>query len=82
MTLVDHGFRLPSALDNWPMKFDEWEAKNNQICVITCFRRLVIAEVGQRIRTRAIHWYDLQLDRWVLKKSLFIATNSDRYMMN
>jgi len=24
-TLVDYGFRLPSALDNRPMKFDEWE---------------------------------------------------------
>ena len=35
MTLVDHGFRLPSALDNRPMKFDEWEAKNNQICFVS-----------------------------------------------
>ncbi len=26
-TLVNHGFRLPSVLDNRPMKFDEWEAK-------------------------------------------------------
>ncbi|MGH9360279.1 MAG: DEAD/DEAH box helicase family protein, partial [Thermoanaerobaculia bacterium] len=24
-TLVGHGFRLPSALDNRPMRFDEWE---------------------------------------------------------
>jgi excinuclease ABC subunit B len=24
MTLIDHGFRLPSALDNRPLKFDEW----------------------------------------------------------
>ncbi|WP_459554759.1 excinuclease ABC subunit UvrB [Lacunimicrobium album] len=28
-TLVDHGFRLPMALDNRPMKFDEWNAKRN-----------------------------------------------------
>ena len=35
MTLVDHGFRLPSALDNRPMKFDEWEAKNKQICFVS-----------------------------------------------
>jgi excinuclease ABC subunit B len=27
-TLVEHGFRLPSALDNRPMKFEEWEAKD------------------------------------------------------
>ncbi len=26
-TLVEHGFRLPSALDNRPLKFEEWEAK-------------------------------------------------------
>ena len=25
-TLVEHGFRLPSALDNRPLKFDEWRA--------------------------------------------------------
>lgn len=25
-TLVEYGFRLPSALDNRPMRFDEWEA--------------------------------------------------------
>ena len=26
-TLVEHGFRLPSALDNRPLKFEEWEAR-------------------------------------------------------
>lgn len=26
-TLVEHGFRLPSALDNRPMRFDEWEKR-------------------------------------------------------
>jgi excinuclease ABC subunit B len=25
MTLVEHGFRLPSALDNRPLKYEEWE---------------------------------------------------------
>ena len=29
-TLVDYGFRLPSALDNRPLKFDEFEAKMRQ----------------------------------------------------
>ena len=29
-TLVDHGFRLPSALDNRPFRFEEWEKKINQ----------------------------------------------------
>ena len=32
--LVDYGFRLPSALDNRPLKFDEFESKINQmICI-------------------------------------------------
>lgn len=30
MTLVEHGFRLPSALDNRPMRFDEWEKRLTQ----------------------------------------------------
>jgi excinuclease ABC subunit B len=29
--LVDFGFRLPSALDNRPLTFDEWEAALNQV---------------------------------------------------
>jgi len=29
-TLVDYGFRLPAALDNRPLKFDEFEALENQ----------------------------------------------------
>jgi excinuclease ABC subunit B len=29
-TLVDYGFRLPSALDNRPLNFDEFSAKQNQ----------------------------------------------------
>jgi excinuclease ABC subunit B len=27
-TLVEHGFRLPSAMDNRPLKFPEWEERN------------------------------------------------------
>jgi len=34
-TLVEHGFRLPCALDNRPMKFDEWEAKINQVVFVS-----------------------------------------------
>jgi excinuclease ABC subunit B len=30
-TLVEHGFRLPSALDNRPLQFDEWEARVGQV---------------------------------------------------
>jgi len=34
-TLVEHGFRLPSALDNRPMRFDEWEAKVKQVLFVS-----------------------------------------------
>ena len=33
--LVDYGFRLPSALDNRPLKFDEFEEKINQILFVS-----------------------------------------------
>jgi excinuclease ABC subunit B len=29
--LVDYGFRLPCAMDNRPLKFEEWEASVNQV---------------------------------------------------
>ena len=34
-TLVDYGFRLPSALDNRPLKFDEFESKLNQVIYVS-----------------------------------------------
>jgi len=34
-TLVDYGFRLPSALDNRPLQFDEFEKKLNQVIFVS-----------------------------------------------
>lgn len=34
-TLVNYGFRLPSALDNRPMRFDEWEAASPQAIFVS-----------------------------------------------
>jgi len=34
-TLVEHGFRLPSALDNRPLKFEEWEQKTGQVVFVS-----------------------------------------------
>lgn len=34
-TLVDYGFRLPSALDNRPLKFEEFEQKINQAIYVS-----------------------------------------------
>jgi len=35
VTLVEHGFRLPSALDNRPMTFDEFEAKMHRVVFVS-----------------------------------------------
>jgi excinuclease ABC subunit B len=34
-TLVDFGFRLPSALDNRPLKFEEWEGRVKQVIYVS-----------------------------------------------
>ena len=34
-TLVDYGFRLPSALDNRPLKYEEFEKKINQVIYVS-----------------------------------------------
>ena len=35
VTLVDHGFRLPSALDNRPLRFDEFESRIGQFIYVS-----------------------------------------------
>jgi len=35
MNLVDYGFRLPSALDNRPLQFDEFEEKLDQVIYVS-----------------------------------------------
>jgi excinuclease ABC subunit B len=34
-TLVDYGFRLPSALDNRPLRFEEWEQRMGQVIFVS-----------------------------------------------
>ncbi|MCA9090344.1 MAG: excinuclease ABC subunit UvrB [Planctomycetaceae bacterium] len=34
-TLVDHGFRLPMALDNRPLKFEEWNNRRSQAIFVS-----------------------------------------------
>ncbi len=35
VTLVEHGFRLPSALDNRPLRFEEWEGRVKQVVYVS-----------------------------------------------
>lgn len=43
-TLVDYGFRLPSALDNRPLNFEEFESKINQMMFVSATPSVYEAE--------------------------------------
>ncbi len=43
-TLVEYGFRLPSALDNRPLRFDEWESLSPQMIFVSATPRAYEAE--------------------------------------
>ncbi len=52
-TLVDFGFRLPSALDNRPLKFDEFENKIKQLIYVSAtpadFEKKTSAQIVEQI---------------------------------
>lgn len=49
-TLVQYGFRLPSALDNRPLKFDEFEKKiNNVICTSATPGDIELEKTGHHV---------------------------------
>ena len=43
-TLVEYGFRLPSALDNRPLRFDEWESLAPQMIFVSATPRAYEAQ--------------------------------------
>jgi excinuclease ABC subunit B len=48
-TLVEHGFRLPSALDNRPLRFDEFLQKVNQVVFLSATPSPYELEVSGRV---------------------------------
>jgi len=48
-TLVQYGFRLPSALDNRPMKFEEWERISPQAIFVSATPSTYEAEHAQQV---------------------------------
>ena len=53
-TLVEYGFRLPSALDNRPLRFEEWEKLTPQIIYVSATPGLYEEEhEGQQVRQLA-----------------------------
>ena len=55
-TLVTYGFRLPSALDNRPLRFDEWRQRVNQVMYISATPADYEMEKGK-------HWVAEQIVR-------------------
>lgn len=52
--LVDYGFRLPSALDNRPLKFEEFESKINQMIFVSATPSQYEAEHSECIAEQLI----------------------------
>ncbi len=52
--LVDFGFRLPSALDNRPLKFDEFEKKINKILFVSATPNTYENEHSQNVAEQII----------------------------
>ncbi len=48
-TLVDYGFRLPSALDNRPLNFAEFEGRTNQVTYVSATPGPYEYEHGQQV---------------------------------
>ena len=53
-TLVDFGFRLPSALDNRPLKFAEFESKINQMLFVSATPSVYEKEHSQQTAEQII----------------------------
>jgi len=53
-TLVEYGFRLPSALDNRPLKFEEFEAKRKQTIYVSATPGPYELEVAEAITEQVI----------------------------
>ena len=53
-TLVAHGFRLPSAMDNRPLRFDEFEGKIQQMLFVSATPAVYERENGQLLAEQII----------------------------
>jgi excinuclease ABC subunit B len=72
LTLIEHGFRLPSALDNRPLKFDEWAELVPKIIYASATPGdweldRVSGVVIEQIIDLTLHW--THIDRWIDKAS-------------
>ncbi len=67
-TLIDHGFRLPSALDNRPLKFNEFEHRIKQVIYISATpAEYEIKKSGNRIIEQIVRPTGLKDPEIILK---------------
>ncbi len=67
-TLVDYGFRLPSALDNRPLKFEEFEHRTNQVIYVSATpSEYEIEKSGKRIIEQVIRPTGLMDPKMIVK---------------
>ena len=50
--LVEHGFRLPSAMDNRPLNFEEFQSLQNQTIYVSATPSPLEMELGEGPRRR------------------------------
>ncbi len=58
--LIDNGFRLPSAFDNRPLQFDEFESKLNQVIAVSATPNVYEIRASEN---QAIDFYDKKWQR-------------------
>ncbi|OGZ07530.1 MAG: excinuclease ABC subunit B [Candidatus Lloydbacteria bacterium RIFCSPHIGHO2_02_FULL_50_13] len=80
-TLVEHGFRLPSARDNRPLKFDEWEKRVGQVLFTSATPAVFEREVSEQVVEQVIRptgLVDPEIDiRPVVEKGTYKGQISD-----
>ena len=57
-TLVEYGFRLPSALDNRPLRFEEWERLVRQVVYVSATPSVYELERSQGRYAEAVEHYE------------------------
>lgn len=62
-TLVDYGFRLPSAKDNRPLSFEEFESKLDQVMFVSALRDNMSMITNSSAQNRS----SVQPDFWIRK---------------
>jgi muramoyltetrapeptide carboxypeptidase LdcA involved in peptidoglycan recycling len=62
-TLVEYGFRLPSALDNRPLRFDEFEGLINQVIFTSATPGPYEADHSQNVAEQIIRYLDYDVIR-------------------